>query len=95
MFHVFDDDERPAYVASLASALEPGGTLHLLCFSDRQPGTFGPRRVTQRELRDAFNDGWGLDEIVATTFATKLPGGEAQAWRATITCGTAIASMPR
>jgi SAM-dependent methyltransferase len=88
VFHVFDDDERPAYVASLASALEPGGTLHLLCFSDRQPGTFGPRRVTQQELRDAFTDGWDIDEIVATAFATNLPGGEARAWRATITCGT-------
>ncbi len=85
LFHVFDDDERPAYVASLASALEPAGTLHLLCFSDRQPGTVGPRRVTQQELRDAFTDGWDIDEIVAATFSTNLPGGEAQAWRASIT----------
>ena len=85
LFHVFDDDERPAYVASLASALEPAGTLHLLCFSDRQPGPVGPRRVTQQELRDAFTDGWDIDEIVAATFSTNLPGGEAQAWRASIT----------
>jgi SAM-dependent methyltransferase len=84
IFHVFDDDERPAYVASLASVLEPGALLHLLCFSDRQPGDFGPRRVSQQELRDAFADGWELREIVATAFVTNLPGGEAQAWRATI-----------
>ena len=87
VFHVFDDDERPAYVASLASALEPASTIHLLCFSDRQPGVAGPRRVTQQELRDAFADGWDIDEIFATTFATNLPEGEAQAWRATITRG--------
>ena len=84
LFHVFEDRERPMYVASLASVLEPGGVLHLLCFSDRQPGDMGPRRVTQRELRDAFADGWDVVEIVPTTFVANLPGGGAQAWRATI-----------
>ena len=84
VFHVFDDRERPIYVASLASVLEPGGVLHLLCFSDRQPGDTGPRRVTQQELRDAFVDGWEVREIVPTTFVATLPGGGAEAWRATI-----------
>ena len=84
LFHVFEDRERPMYVASLASALQPGGVLHLLCFSDRQPGVEGPRRVTEHELRDSFTDGWEVVEIVATTFVATLPGGEAQAWRATI-----------
>ena len=71
VFHVFEDRERPMYVASLASVLEPGGVLHLLCFSDRQPGDMGPRRVTQQELRDAFAEGWDVMEIVATTFVAK------------------------
>ena len=84
VFHVFEDRERAVYVASLASVLKQGGVLHLLCFSDRQPGVMGPRRVTQQELRDSFREGWDLQEIVATTFATNLPEGEAQAWRATI-----------
>ena len=34
LFHTMDGDERPAYVASLASVTEPGGTLYVLCFSD-------------------------------------------------------------
>ncbi len=84
VFHVFEDHERPVYVASLASALETDGVLHLLCFSDRQPGVMGPRRVTEQELRDSFAKGWRVVEIVATTFVANLPGGEAQAWRATI-----------
>ena len=84
VFHVFVDRERPMYVASLASVLEPGGVLHLLCFSDRETGDMGPRRVTQQELRDSFAEGWDVMEIVATTFAANLPGGGAQAWRATI-----------
>ncbi len=84
VFHVFEDVERPVYVASLASVLETGGVLHLLCFSDRQPGTMGPRRVSDKELRDSFADGWRVVEIVATTFVANLPGGGAAAWHATI-----------
>jgi len=84
VFHVFEDRERPTYVASLASVLEPGGVLHLLCFSDRQPGSFGPRRVTQQEIRESFADGWDVREIIATTFVTNLPELQANAWRATI-----------
>jgi SAM-dependent methyltransferase len=84
VFLVFEDSERPIYVASLASVLEPAGVLHLLCFSDRQPGSFGPRRVSQQELRDSFADGWDVSEIVAATFVTNLPELQAMAWLATI-----------
>ena len=84
VFHVFEDDERPVYVASLAAALEPGGVLQLLCFSDLQPGTFGPRRVTQQEIRESFADGWDVREIAPVTFVTNLPELQANAWRATI-----------
>jgi SAM-dependent methyltransferase len=63
VFHVFDDPDRARYVASLASVVEPGGILHLLVFSDRVPGTAGPRRVSQAEIRDAFADGWQVERI--------------------------------
>ena len=43
VFHVFDDPDRSRYVASLAAVLRDGGHCHLLCFSERQPGTCGPR----------------------------------------------------
>jgi SAM-dependent methyltransferase len=86
LFHVFEPEERPAYVVSLASAIEPGGTLYLMCFSERQPGIMGPHRITQEEIREAFAEGWEIKEIVPTTFAVNGPPErqEAQAWRATI-----------
>ncbi|MGH3223913.1 MAG: class I SAM-dependent methyltransferase [Streptosporangiaceae bacterium] len=90
LFHVFDDDGRAGYVQSLASVLRPGGTCYLMCFSDRQPGTVGPRRVTEDELRAAFGDGWAVESIAADTFdlvpsAVGLFGtASAQAWLATI-----------
>jgi len=86
VFHVFDDGDRVRYVASLASVLEPGGTCYLICFSDRQPGDHGPRRVRQDELRAAFSGGWSVTGIAADTFDLN-PGFEtpsAQAWLATI-----------
>jgi cyclopropane fatty-acyl-phospholipid synthase-like methyltransferase len=87
VFHVFDDAERAQYVTSLASALEPGGTCYLVCFSDRQPGTAGPRRIRQDELTEAFSDGWDVTSIVAETFVVNRgfdPSATVQAWLATI-----------
>ncbi len=37
----------------------------MLCFSDRQPGGFGPRRVTQDEIRASFAEGWLVESIEA------------------------------
>jgi SAM-dependent methyltransferase len=87
VFHVFDDDDRTRYVASLASVLRSGGRLYLMCFSDRQPGTFGPRRVSRDELRAAFGDGWTIIAIEADMFALNPASfgvTTAQAWLATI-----------
>jgi SAM-dependent methyltransferase len=86
VFHTFDDTDRPSYVRSLASVLESGGVLHLLCFSESTPGTWGPRRVTQAELSDAFSDGWRIDRIEGARFDVRerFEGGQPHAWLARI-----------
>jgi SAM-dependent methyltransferase len=53
-FHTFDGDERPRYVASLASVTGHDGTPYVLCFSDDGPDP-GPHPISQDELRAAFN----------------------------------------
>jgi SAM-dependent methyltransferase len=63
LFHVFSDDDRRRYVGGLARVLEPGGRLFLACFSDEEPGTYGPRRVSWQELYDAFADGWEVEFV--------------------------------
>jgi SAM-dependent methyltransferase len=85
LFHVFDDDERKAFVRSLAGVVEPGGRYFMLCFSDRQPGALGPRRVTQDEIRSSFASGWSVDAIDAVEMITLY--GPVRAWRASITKG--------
>ena len=68
LFHVFSDEDRKKYVAGLAAILKPSGRLFLCCFSDEEPGTQGPRRVSQQELRDAFAAGWVIDSIRPSRF---------------------------
>jgi len=84
LFHVFDDDARPRFVESLAAAVPPGGRYHMLCFSDRQPGEWGPRRVGQDEIRASFSAGWRIQSIDAATIEITLGPEGVQAWLASM-----------
>jgi 2-polyprenyl-3-methyl-5-hydroxy-6-metoxy-1,4-benzoquinol methylase len=85
LFHVFSDEDRPRFVRGLAAVVRPGGTYFLICFSEREPGTEGPRRVTQGEIRSAFGRGWRIEDIREARFETNRESGDARAWLATIT----------
>lgn len=63
LFHVFSDEDRQKYVAGLATVLKPNGLLFLMCWSDEEPGTDGPRRVSRQELHDTFAHGWHVESI--------------------------------
>ena len=82
LFHVFSDEDRPRFTESLGRVVRLGGTYFLMCFSDQQPGDWGPRRVTQAEIRWTFSDGWRVDDIQPSAFETNL--GPAHAWLASI-----------
>ena len=71
LFHVFSDDDRQRYVEGLATVLKPGGRLFLMCFSDEEPGTQGPRRVSKKELHDAFAEGWSVESIEPSRFEVR------------------------
>ena len=86
LFHTFDGDERPGYVASLASVTERDGTLYVLCFRDDGPDP-GPHPVSQDELRAAFNPstGWRVAAIEPDRLQTRFHDDDgAPAWLATI-----------
>jgi hypothetical protein len=85
LFHVFNDDDRAAYVASLAGATAPGSRYFMLCFSEHQPGDFGPRRVTQAEIRAGFQNGWHVDAIDPVKLEANLGPEGIFAWLARIT----------
>jgi SAM-dependent methyltransferase len=68
LFHVFSDEDRRRYVGGLAHVLKPDGRLFLLCFSDREPPGDGPRRVSEKELREVFAEGWEVESIEPARF---------------------------
>lgn len=71
LFHVFSDDDRKRYVEGLATVLKSGGRLFLMCFSNEEPGTEGPRRVSQNEIADAFSKGWAVESIEPARFEVR------------------------
>ena len=84
LFHVFDDEGRSPFVASLAGAIRPGGEYFMLCFSDNEPPGWGPRRITQDEIRGAFADGWRVESIEPTDLNVTLRPEPVRSWFASI-----------
>ena len=95
LFHTFSDEDRRRYVRGLAHVLEPGGRVFLMCFSDAEPGEFGPRRIARKDLEETFAEGWEIESIEPTQFATnpKFTGatfseGGPRAWLALVRRGS-------
>ena len=85
LFHALSDPERPRFVQSLSTALRPGGTYFMLALSDLEPGEYGPRRITQEEIRATFGDGWRINWIRAATFEGLKEAAGYRAWLSSIT----------
>jgi SAM-dependent methyltransferase len=85
LFHTFDHEERREYVASLAAVTGPGAILHILCFSDVDPGAAGPHPVSERELRAGLNHaGWSVRSVVPERLETTFNEAGAPAWLAKV-----------
>jgi SAM-dependent methyltransferase len=86
LFHTFDTDERPAYVASLAAITDPGANLFVLCFRDADPNAAGPHPVSEEELRAAFGPGggWRVADLERSRIEVTLDVGAFPAWLARI-----------
>ncbi|HSL97895.1 MAG TPA: class I SAM-dependent methyltransferase, partial [Candidatus Deferrimicrobiaceae bacterium] len=96
MFHTLDDESRARYVQSLSAVVEPGGWVHLMCFSEETPGISGPRRVTKAEIRDAFADGWQVESIQGELFEVRPEFGPEtpHAWLAAIRRAGGVTERP-
>ncbi len=80
LFHVFNPEDRDAYLDQILSVLRTGGRYVMLCFSDLEPGDWGPHRLSEDELRAAFARGWSLQTIEPARFELSKPHGSAHAW---------------
>ncbi len=84
MFHTLNDTGAAAYAAMLAKVLRPGGTLHILCFSNEEPDWGGPRRISRAMLEERFA-GWWLDTLQPARFETRRSPEGSAAWLASFT----------
>jgi SAM-dependent methyltransferase len=85
LFHVFSDEDRLRYVDSLRAVTTAGARYFMLCFSDRQPPGFGPRRVSRAEIEASFADGWRIDSIDPVTMEVTVDPAGVRAWLAALT----------
>src|SRR3989449_4235343 len=68
VFHVMAKDKRPVYVETVHRVLRPKGWLFLKCFSDKEPGTWGPFRISEPELIGSFRGPFEIRSVVETVF---------------------------
>lgn len=85
LFHTFDAGKRSLYASSLSNVVRPDGVVYLTCISDQQPGDWGPRRVSEAEIRTTFAHGWVIDELRECRRERRSElESPARAWLATI-----------
>lgn len=84
LFHTLSDEDRPVFARNLAAVIKPGGNYFMLCFSDREPPGYGPRRITEREIRETFRDGWSIRYIKPATFESRTRAEGPRAWISSI-----------
>ncbi|MFP8943265.1 class I SAM-dependent methyltransferase [Streptomyces fenghuangensis] len=84
-FHCFTSADRPAVAASIGAVVPSGGRYFLMCWSDREPGTWGPHRISGRDIEAAFADGWRIDSLEPADLEVAFPPGTVRAWQAAMT----------
>jgi ubiquinone/menaquinone biosynthesis C-methylase UbiE len=85
LFHVFQDEDRLPVAESLARVIPTNGRYFMLCFSEEEPEGWGPRRVTQAEIRDVFEPGWHVERIEPTELHVTIRPEPVRSWLASMT----------
>lgn len=68
VFHVLPPGARPRYVHEVHRILRPRGLLFLKTFSDKEPGEFGPYRLSPGELRSYFLEAFDVESLEDAVF---------------------------
>jgi SAM-dependent methyltransferase len=84
LFHVLEDPDRPKFVEGLRTCMPADARYYMLCFSDLEPGDWGPRRIREDEIRLNFVDGWLVEAIEPSRIEITIDPASARAWLASI-----------
>ncbi|MQG15631.1 MAG: class I SAM-dependent methyltransferase [SAR202 cluster bacterium] len=85
VFHGFSDNARNKYMKVLRQLARPGGILHLIAWSEFEPGDDGPRRISRHEIQKVFQNEWTDITIVKSIYETNIHADGAAAWLASMT----------
>jgi SAM-dependent methyltransferase len=80
MFHLLSDQQRLAYERSLRNATAPGSIVHVLCFSEEETRTGGPRRIRLDEVHTTFGASWDIRSARSAEYRAKAFESPARAW---------------
>lgn len=72
LFHVMTDEERPVFVKQVHRVLKVGGKYFMLCFSDKEPEGYGPRRISKAEIESTFTPFFEIIYIKDAAFYSRV-----------------------
>jgi 2-polyprenyl-3-methyl-5-hydroxy-6-metoxy-1,4-benzoquinol methylase len=78
LYHNIPLEKLDKYLSSVEQVIKPNGLFIIQSFGENAPkSNFGPRQVTENELKNVFKDRWQIQEIFPAIFhntsSTKIP----------------------
>lgn len=92
LFHAMTDEERPVFVQQVHRVLKPGGKYFMLCFSDKEPEGYGPRRISKAEIERTFTPFFDIIYIMDSAFHSRARPGSSKAYLASAYLVSAVRS---
>ncbi|MEN6329728.1 MAG: class I SAM-dependent methyltransferase [Methanobacteriaceae archaeon] len=80
LFHAMTDEERPIFARQVHRVLNTGGNYFMLCFSDKEPEGYGPRRVSKIEIIQTFKPFFKINYIKDASFDSRFGSGSRKAY---------------
>lgn len=62
-FHVFDPEDRKRFAIEVSRVIREGGRYLMRCFCDKQPGDYGPYRISREIITNTFSHLFEIDEV--------------------------------
>ncbi|MFO7967808.1 MAG: class I SAM-dependent methyltransferase [Archaeoglobaceae archaeon] len=62
-FHVFGPEDRKGFAVEVSRVMKGGGRYMMRCFCDKQPGDYGPYRISREIIIDTFSSLFEIDDI--------------------------------
>ncbi len=72
LFHTMTDEERQVFARQIHRVLKAGGKYFLLCFSDKEPEGYGPRRISKAEIERTFTPLFNIIYINDSAFYSRI-----------------------